>query len=234
LGNFQGDDDDAKEKRKIRVFAQSEIFKHLSLEEIKELASYATTIQIERGEILFRDGEKSDFFYIVQKGLLKLFKGSSLGKNITFSISANSDTLNAAALSVDSYFMTAQAINDVTVLRIGREDFLTFANSHPSVAMAIIAILARRISKEYQKIVDIIGEETEQRLLHSLFALASRFGPVLMLKREELADFCGMTTETTIRVLSKLKKKGIISDTSNRGKIVISDMTKLQILSHNL
>lgn len=232
--DFQGEDEKSKEKIKIGVFAKSEIFSHLSPAEIKELVSCATTVQIEKGEILFRDGEESHYFYIVQKGLLKLFKGSSLGKNITFSISANSDTLNASALSISNYFMTAQAINEVTVLRVGRKDFLSFLNSHPSVAMQIIAILARRLSKEYQKIVDIIGEETERRLLHSLYALASKFGPVLNLKREELADFCGMTTETTIRVLSKLKKQGLISHSSNRGKIVITDMTKLQILSHNL
>ena len=80
--------------------------------------------------------------------------------------------------------------------------------------------------------VHIMGEEVEQRIIHSLYTLSSKFGPILNIKREELAEFSGITTETTIRVLSKLKKKGIISSSSTRGKIIISDMDELQALSY--
>lgn len=220
-------------KAKAEVFAKSRIFKHLSLSDLEMLASDATPVHLKKGAILFNDGEKARFFYIVKKGLLKLYKVSSTGKNITFSIATVGDTLNAVALSAENYFMTAQAINEVSVLRIKRKDFMAFLSSHNSVALKIIAILARRLGKDYQKTVDIIGEESELRLLHSLFFLGSRFGPVLYLNREELADFCGMTTETTIRVLSKLKKKDIISRSSSRGKIVIADMDKLKQLTQN-
>ena len=61
---------------------------------------------------------------------------------------------------------------------------------------------------EYNRIVDIIGEEVELRVVHSLFMLANKFGPNLQLKREELANYAGTTTETAIRILSKLRKKG--------------------------
>jgi CRP/FNR family transcriptional regulator len=220
-------------EKKAAVFAKSRIFKQLSMDEHQALASQATPVHLKKGAILFRDGEKAQFFYIVEKGLLKLYKVSSTGKNITFSIATVGDTLNAVALSAENYFMTAQAINEVSVLRIEKKDFMAFLGSHPAVALEIIAILARRLGKDYQKTVDIIGEESEQRLLHSLFFLGSRFGPVLYLNREELADFCGLTTETTIRALSKLKKKEIISSSSGRGKIVIKDMDKLKLLTHN-
>lgn len=220
-------------KKKAEVFLKSRIFKHLSLSDLEKLASNATTVHLKKGAVLFNDGERAKFFYIVEKGLLKLYKVSSTGKNITFSIATVGDTLNAVALSVENYFMTAQAINEVSVLCIQKKDFMAFLNSHNSVALKIIAILAKRLDKDYQKTVDIIGEESELRLLHSLFFLGSRFGPVLYLNREELADFCGLTTETTIRALSKLKKKNIISRSFSRGKIVIEDMDQLKMLTQN-
>jgi CRP/FNR family transcriptional regulator len=58
-----------------------------------------------------------------------------------------------------------------------------------------------------------------------------KFGTTLSLTREELGELAGTTTETTIRVLSKLKAGGIIS--SSRGKIVILDQGKLQALAQN-
>jgi CRP/FNR family transcriptional regulator len=75
--------------------------------------------------------------------------------------------------------------------------------------------------------VDLIGEEVELRVVHSLFTLANKFGPNLMLKREELANYAGTTTETVIRILSKLKIKGIINS-AGRGAIAIANPAKLQ------
>jgi CRP-like cAMP-binding protein len=65
-------------------------------------------------------------------------------------------------------------------------------------------------------------------VVHSLFALANKFGPCLKLKREELANYAGTTTETAIRILSKLRKKGVVSSAAGRGTIVISDLSRLQ------
>ncbi len=93
--------------------------------------------------------------------------------------------------------------------------------------MQIVGLSAKGLEYEYNRIVDLIGEEVEFRVVHSLFALANKFGPNLMLKREELANYAGTTTETAIRVLSKLRKKGIVSS-AGRGAIAIASMEKLQ------
>jgi CRP/FNR family transcriptional regulator len=213
---------------KVDVFKRCKIFKDLSQSEIKELASFAIPVVFQKGKFIFRDGDPANFFYLVQEGLVQVYKISSSGKNVTFTIAAPGDTLNASALSVESYFVSTQAMNDVTVLRIGRKEFLAFLSKHVEVATGIIAILAQRLNREYERIVDIVGEEVELRLVHCLCILANKFGTTLSLTRQELANFAGTTTETTIRVLSKLKKKGVISCSASRGEIVISDLTKLQ------
>lgn len=213
---------------KVEVFKQCQIFKDLSVSETRKLAFDATPIVFKKGTFIFRDGDPADFFYIVHEGLVQVYKTSSSGKNITFTIATRGDTLNASALSVENYFVSTQAMNDVTVLRIGRKEFLAFVSRHSNAAMGIIAAMAQRLNIEYEKIVDIVGEEVELRLVHSLYTLASKFGTTLSLTRQELANFAGTTTETTIRVLSKLKKKGVISRSAGRGEIVISNLTMLR------
>ena len=59
--------------------------------------------------------------------------------------------------------------------------------------------------------------------------LSARLGATLPFTRQELSDMAGTTTETTIRILSQWKDRGIIS--SVRGKVTIADESKLKLLA---
>jgi CRP-like cAMP-binding protein len=95
--------------------------------------------------------------------------------------------------------------------------------------MNIVTILGKGLDNEYERILDLVGEPVEHRLCNFLFMLFIKFGTTLSLTREELAELAGTTTETAIRVLSRLKAGGIISST--RGRIVILNQAKLQALA---
>lgn len=213
---------------RFEALRQCRILKGLKPEDIKELVPLATPVQYAKGAYIFHDGDPAEFLYFARQGLIKLHKGSPSGKNVTFVIATGGDTLNAAALSVRKHFLSAQAMTEATVLRIPRKEFWAFEARHPVIALNIIALVTEGLDIEYKRIVDIIGEEVELRVVHSLFTLANKFGPNLQLKREELANYAGTTTETAIRILSKLRKKGIISGSAGRGVIVISDLPRLQ------
>jgi CRP-like cAMP-binding protein len=216
------------ESSKLEALQKCRVFKGLRIADIKELAALATPILYAKGAFIFNDGDPAEFFYFAQKGLIKLHKGSSSGKDVTFIIATLGDTLNAAALSVKRHFLSAQAMTEATVLRVPKKEFWAFEAKHPCIAVNTIGLVAEGLNNEYNRMVDIIGEEVELRVVHSLLALVNKFGSNLLLKREELANYAGTTTETAIRILSKLRKKGIVSCAAGRGIIVISDLSKLQ------
>ncbi len=216
------------EALKVEGLRQCQIFAGLSADEAMELASHATAVAFTKGTFIFKEGDPPDFFYVVYEGLVQVFKSSGSGKSVTFTIAIRGETLTASALFLESYFVSTQAMTDVTLLRINRKDWLAFVDEHPTIAVRITTLMAQRLNSEYERIVDIVGEEVELRLVHSLCILASKLGTTLSLTRQELANFAGTTTETTIRVLSRLKKKGVIAGSANRGEIVISDLAKLQ------
>ena len=219
-----------RESERNDVLRQCLIFKNLPPEKIREIGQHATPVRFKKGSLIFSDGEPSDSLYIIQEGLVKLCNTSASGKSATFHISTRGDTLNGSALFTETYFMSAQAMSDVSVLRIGRNEFLSFVAKTPNVAIEIIRVTARRLKSEYERMIDFQREEVEQRMLRCLLTLASKFGMTLSLTREELADFVGTTTETAIRVMSRLKKKGIVSCSTRKGEIVISDLAKLDTI----
>ena len=228
LKDFRTYNVNLSEATKVGTFQECPIFKDLSAVDIGELASQATGAVFAKGAFIFKEGDPAHFFYLVHDGLVQIYKTSGSGKNVTFTIATRGDTLIASALSIERYFVSAQAMNDATILKIASKEFLAFVSRHISVAMGIMTIMSQRLDREYERIVDIVGEEVGLRLVHSLCLLAGKFGPTLSLTRQELANFAGTTTETTIRVLSKLKKKGVISCSTTRGEIVISDLDRLR------
>lgn len=228
--DFQKNSSAFQEKMKIDTLLLCRLFRGLSVNDIKELSSHAIVVQYKKGTPIFVEGNPADFFYVVQEGLVKVFKSTSTGKVLTFTVAGRGDTLNATAVSGNNYYMSTQTLNDVTLLKIGRKPYHSFLAEHPSIAIELIGMLSTRLNRECDRVVRLLGEDVEQRLIISLFTLARKFGTNLSLTREELANCAGTTTETTIRVLSRLKKQGIIGCAAGRGGIVVSDITRL----HNL
>ena len=215
----------------VKILEHCSTFAGLGKDQLSEIATVAAPHYFKKGEFIFHQGDPPEFFYIVQKGMVKTFKVSTFGKQIIVKIASFGDTLNASALFGEKHFVSAQAIDEVMVLSIRKKEYLSLVNKYPLIAMNIVTILGKGLDSEYERILDLIGETVEQRLCNFLFSLSVKFGTTLSLTREELGDLAGTTTETTIRVLSRLKAADIIS--SSRGKIIILNQTKLQTLTQH-
>ena len=215
----------------VTILEHCSTFAGLGKDQLSEIATVAAPHYFKKGEFIFHQGDPPEFFYIVQKGMVKTFKVSTFGKQIIVKIASLGDTLNASALFGEKHFVSAQAIDEVMVLSIRKKEYLSLVNKYPLIAMNIVTILGKGLDSEYERILDLIGETVEQRLCNFLFSLSVKFGTTLSLTREELGDLAGTTTETTIRVLSKLKAADIIS--SSRGKIIILNQAKLQALTQH-
>jgi CRP-like cAMP-binding protein len=215
----------------VKVLKHCSTFAGLGEAQLNEIAAAARPHHFNKGNFIFHQGDPPNFFYVVQQGIVKTFKVSPFGKHIIVKIASFGDTLNASALFGEKHFVSAQAIDEVVVLSIRKKEYLSLVNKYPLIAMNIVTILGKGLDNEYERILDLVGETVEHRLCNFLFMLFIKFGTILSLTREELANLAGTTTETTIRVLSKLKAAGIIS--SGRGKIIISNQAKLQALAQH-
>jgi CRP-like cAMP-binding protein len=118
----------------------------------------------------------------------------------------------------------------VVVLRARRDDFLALLNRHPSVAVKIIDILHKVIASTYDRLIDLAGERAEQRICNVLYMLHGKFGSELKFTTAEIAELAGMTPETAIRVLTRLKTLKIIGS-HQRGTILVLDHTLLKDIS---
>ncbi|MFH0786490.1 MAG: Crp/Fnr family transcriptional regulator [Pseudomonadota bacterium] len=216
---------------KIKILQQSPIFISLNETDFKELALLAIERRLKTGEFLIREDENCEYFYVLAEGKLRTFLYSSLGKELALiTFLRPGETLGPTSIFRNRPSSgSLQALADTRVLGFKKDEAISFILNHPQVSFEIIKILAARVSELNRRLRDVAGERVEQRLFRVMLTLFRRVGPTFTITRQELADMVGATTETTIRILSSLRKQRIIA--SVRGKITIIDEARLRLLS---
>ncbi len=221
---------DLSQNSKAHILKSSPIFSSLNDEELGELSNLASERHFMSNEFIFWDGDTPDWLYIIAEGRVKVIKHSSSGKEFIIAFFNSGEMFGEVAVFENKpYPASSQAITETRVIAIKREDFLTFLINRPQVALKIITILGGRLRNAQSRLRDFAGERVEQRLASVLYMLSSKLGLILPFTRQEIADMTGTATETTIRIMSQLKDRGIIR--SSRGKVTIIDKEKLRLLS---
>jgi CRP-like cAMP-binding protein len=215
---------------KAQILKRAYIFSSLTDEELNELAKLTIERNFASSEFIFWEGDPVDWFYVLIDGQVKVLKHSTQGKEFIIAFFGPGEMFGEVAVFENKpYPASAQASAKTRVLGIRREDFLSFLASRPKTALMIISILGGRLREAQNRLRNLASEHVEQRLASTLLMLSLKLGTTLPFTRQELADMTGTTTETTIRVMSRLKESGIIR--SVRGKITIIDKDKLKLLS---
>lgn len=211
------------------VLKRSLIFSGLDEGNLAALSRLAVARTFREGEHVFWEGDPPTHFYVLASGRVKVLKHSSLGKEFVVAFFGPGELFGEVAVFEDRpYPASAQAVADTRVLGIGRGEFLAFVAGHPEVSLRIINMLGGRLREAQARLNAMAGERAEQRVARTLLMLSSKLGHGLPFTRQEIADMSGTTIETTIRVMSRMKRAGIIR--SRRGRTDIVDEGRLRAL----
>jgi CRP/FNR family transcriptional regulator len=142
-----------------------------------------------------------------------------------------------AVLDGTPYDTTAQCLEDTAVVSIARRDFYDLIQRYPSLSMAVISELSRRLRSATDLVRSLAVDRVEQRIARVLLKLANATGrPTpegltidIPLTRQDVADMTGTTVESAIRVMSKLRRQGLI--TTHRGRVVLTNVAELRVVA---
>lgn len=216
---------------KIKAFQLSPVFKDLSDDSLADVAAVARFRHFKKGEYIVNEGDPPTVFRLIFEGRVKYFKEAASGTHFIVNVGHPGDAINSSGLIGGwPHITSVQALDNVTILWTSREDFLAVLNRYPPTMLKIIEILHRVIASAYDRLIDLAGERAEQRVCNVLYMLYGKFGSELKFTNSQIAELSGLTTETTIRILSRLRGLRIISSHA-RGSIVVRDDTLLKNIS---
>lgn len=183
-----------------------------------------------RGERLWSEGEPATELSFVARGRVKLVRPTGGGRDaIVHLVDAGQALCTAAACAGRRYCCNGVALEDCEVVSTEREVVLDIVARQPAAALELVRLLADRVLEACSRVDELAGGKAEQRIAKLLLRLAQRAGidgagsglwvPV-PLSRQDVADLCGTTLETAIRVLSRLRKRALVR-TTPRGFFVL-------------
>ena len=212
-----------------RLFSTVEPFKRLTPAERQRLEAVSREKRYAKGETIFRAGDPSEAVCIVKEGRVHLMKFLEGGQASTTCVMTEGETFCCLpALDRKPYPVDAVAAVDSVVVRIPTTAFHALLEKNPAFLQGSLCLFCDRLRDVEHKSC-MIYDSVEQRLAQALLTLSKKFGPTIPLTKHELAELASTTVETTIRVLSQLRKRGIIK--SSRGSTTIAKPDELQRLA---
>lgn len=217
------------------VLAQLALFRRVGPEDRERLLGVASMRGYERGDHIFREGDPSDFFFVVITGRAKVYKQASDGRDIILEMFGPGGPLGAvAAYESRPYPASASALEPTSCLLIPRQAFFALLEQHPSLVRGLLGSLSLRLVELTTRLAELTGSRVEVRLARLFLKLADQLGRPerggifipLVLSRQELADLTGTTVETAIRVLSRWGKDGALL--TERDGFVVVDRDTLE------
>lgn len=219
------------------------VFAELSSEEFCELTELMRFGKFEKGEVIFQEGTSSSGLYVVCKGRVKVLQQSQVNvKKQLLKLIGPGELLGECTLFDDQglYTSLAQTISESELSFIEKDSFIRCIKRKPQICIKLIEKLSRELKAFQSKLIETSYQNIEARLSRLILLMADKFGVKkdsgidvnLQLSRSELAEMAGVTTETVIRTLSKLREGDLI--TLDGANVFIKDKKSLQKLTKPL
>ena len=189
---------------------------------LKEIASFSTLKTYNQDEIIFYEGEKSNFFYGIVCGQVLMYDSTTKGDIIPKSNLSKGDIFGLIAkIQNRTYCLSAKSQTKSEIIKI---DYLKFKKliSIPPFSDRIIKMLSNKIVQEieFNKLQKF---DATKRVIYTLLNFPQKF---IKRKKYLLAKELGMSPETLSRILTKLKNENIICYCEKSIKVI--DYEKLK------
>lgn len=184
-----------------------ELFAALSESELTELERISFEKHFSDGEVIFMEGDNSDYLHILIKGTVDMVKsGAKFGEFHLHYIKAPSMIAELPTFERLPFPASAKAVGNADVLKI---DFAAFAKmlAKPEISYAFIKSLLQKMKILEGFIQKELNLDADEKVISLIREIPDIFSDK---KQIEIARILNITPETLSRTLKKMKNAGII------------------------
>jgi CRP-like cAMP-binding protein len=207
----------------------------LPLEALADLRAAGTAAVYRKHQVVFAEGQPAPGLYVVCSGAVKLYHSDRFGREHVVDVVLPGAVIGEVSLDhAGRASVSAETVAESQLLVVPNDALPALLQRHPEAGMRMLVALSQALGRTQRKLRDLALKGAESRLAGLLVELGGgeEGKPLPPYKRRELADMVGVSTETAIRLLAKLKTKGVVG--SEGREIVIRDCERLRrIASHD-
>lgn len=196
------------------LLLQTQFIQVLNADDKKTVVANTRFIPFSKGENIFKQGATINEFVVLLTGLAKVSVENSINETATIiKMLAPVSLLSVSSMYDTTYKATAVAMTYSMVAFIDKTTVLNIIKNNPKCMMALLEYSHDFITEAVQQIVDFGQKTIKSRVACSLLRIA-RFAENdfidIPISRNDIAQYSGIATGSTIRLLADLEKDGII------------------------
>ncbi|MBC9823962.1 Crp/Fnr family transcriptional regulator [Terrabacter sp. MAHUQ-38] len=208
----------------------------LSPQERREVLARMHRHTYRSGEVVCYEGESADTVHFVIEGRVVARRASEAGDVHAYAVLGPGQAFGELAMIRRDGRRTAtiEAIEPTVTMTLGYADFERLCAAHPEVNRLLLRLLAARVARLTDALMEALHAPAEQRVLRRLLTLCGMYSspaqgssPVtIAINQTGLAELAGVTRPTANRVLRRLEADGVVA--LHRGRVTVCDPAALR------
>ncbi|MGW8590150.1 Crp/Fnr family transcriptional regulator [Dietzia sp. NPDC055343] len=233
---------------RLAVLRHTPFFADLDADGIADVDRHSVALSWGAGDAVYTEGDSAGHLYLVAHGRAKAYRDTEDGRTVVVDLLAPGDVFGGFdTLGRPVYGETVEAFDTLCALRISAEDFRELLVRYPAVALRVVDDLAGQLGESRTTVMHQSTRTVAERVAGTLLRIADKFGESrtgfgdggapgtllqLPLTRADLAGMTGSTPESVSRVMSRLRREGIID--SGRRWTAVLDRDGLEAVARPL
>lgn len=195
------------------------IFQALPQDILSALARHSQKIDIHAGEVLFRQGDHSDSFYLIEDGQLHVVRHYDTGEDIVLATFSPYEIIGEMSMfAQEPRTVTVIAVSDCVLIRINYAALTSLMNQHPMMTMAVLAELSKRLHRINLLMHEFALGSPNARLANLILLMADNTsGPIsINVRPQQMARAAGLDIVSMNNILNEWVGLGYISRSGNQ------------------
>jgi CRP-like cAMP-binding protein len=209
--------------RQLRVtaiaatFRSCQLFSGLPPADLEHIAAFSVLRTLPKDGYLFREGDPSEGFYVVQQGALNVHRVSAAGKEQIIHVFRAGESLAEASLASEhGYPASARALEPSGVVVVPKAPFLALIGRRPDLGLRMLGSMSQHLRVLVGLVEDLTLKDVETRFLNWLVKRCPRGATgaavvELGSTKRVLAAELATSSETLSRTFAKLRDDGLIA-----------------------
>lgn len=211
----------------------------LPADDLAELNRIIHRFWYDARETVFYEGHACLGLSLLSRGKVKLTRSSTRGRRQIVRILEAGQLIETHAFQDQTtHLVTCETLEPSQVCLIEREGYAALVRRNPDLAINLLQLLSGELGLQRENAAAFTFKSAKERLAALLLDLGQRFGEEegdrvelrLRLKREEVAELLGVSTETAIRLLGTFRDEGLVG--LDGRAITLLNRTRLARMAH--
>jgi CRP/FNR family transcriptional regulator len=173
---------------------------------------------LDRGDMLYREGDPFEALYVVRSGALKTFVQNEAGDVQILGFHLPGEILGFDALATNLHVSQAEALERSSICELPYARLQQVTSDVPALHRQLMRVISREVVEEHRHLVMMGRQQAQEQLASFLRSLADRYQRLhrdgsalnLPMSRYDIANYLGLVVETVSRLFSRMEEMGVL------------------------